>query len=154
MTRSFLILALMALGTAAPAQEFAAKVDVKAVNACFAGTASFETSPPCVGAQAEICMRAPGGSTTQGIVACASAETAAWDAILNTQYQARMSAAAPNVKAALRTAQRAWIVYRDAECALHYEKYAEGTIRSTYYAACMQAEISERAFELRDFERL
>lgn len=147
--RGALILALL---WAAPsfAQDFVPKVDPAQTDQCFADTESGITAPDCVGAAASTCMEQVGGFSTQGMSACVDAETALWDGFLNTQYKARMAALTKSQKAALQSAQRAWIAYRDADCGLQYEMFSDGTIRSNIYAGCMLNYTSARALMLRD----
>lgn len=138
----------------APAQELA--VDPATVEACFAGAAFEETEPACIGAAAGACQARPGGATTIGIVECVAAETAAWDAILNREYRAARAAldgpggAGIDTGQALLEAQRAWIAFRDAECALTYALLQDGTIRSPAAAYCALEFTASRAIELRD----
>ena len=152
MTRSLLILlALLALAPPAAAQDLA--VDEAAVRACFDAAAVGETRPRCLGRASDRCQDAPGGATTPGIAACIAAETAVWDAILNEEYRATRAALAsgdPALPDALRDAQRLWIAYRDAECALAHARWADGTVRGIVAANCLLVFTAERAAELRD----
>ena len=125
---------------------------------CLAGAAD---PADCVGSTIEACVAAlPGGETTVGIVACIGAETEAWDARLNAEYRTTMAEfetldATGDVVAAdftradrLREAQRAWIAFRDAECALQYARWGMGTLRQVAGANCLLEETGERALEL------
>ena len=131
-------------------------VDDAAVEACFEGAAVGVTEPPCLGAAAGACQTRPGGASTIGIVECIVAETAAWDAILNREYRATREAltgtgaAGIDVGSALLDAQRAWIAFRDAECALSYARWQDGTLRSVVGANCVLVMTAVRALELRD----
>ena len=138
----------------ARAQE--ASVDAGRVEACFEAAAVGETQPGCIGAASNACQRRPGGDTTIGITECVAAETAAWDEILNREYRATRDALdvegeiGIDTGQALLDAQRAWIAYRDAECALTYARWQGGTIRSIAAANCHLVFTATRAIELRD----
>ncbi|WP_172971411.1 lysozyme inhibitor LprI family protein [Palleronia sp. THAF1] len=105
----------------------------------------------CVGDAASACMEAePDGQTTFGMTACMMIEAGFWDDRLNAMW--------PDVQAAVRaddaaeagiaegafaqraeallTAQRAWIAFRDAECALDYALWGAGSMRSIAAASC------------------
>ena len=49
----------------------------------------------------------------------------------------------------LLEAQRAWIVYRDAECALDYAEWGAGSMRNIAHADCRLQMTAERTIELR-----
>lgn len=141
------------LATIGQAQSF----DRGSVDACYSGALPGDTSPSCLGQAANLCQ-VQGSSTTNGIVQCIQAETAAWDGLLNQVYgevrevvDAR-PAGAVNLPEALLTAQRAWIAYRDAECELAYGLWQDGTIRSIVHANCVMQMTARRAIELRDMK--
>lgn len=140
-------------------------VDAGIVQACYENTPAWDVTPDCVGYAANICQELPGGSTTQGISACLSAETAVWDDILNDAYQAKqadfnardaMGAAATPAELimALRDAQRAWISFRDSDCELRYVIFQGGSIRSIVGSGCRLSKTAQRALELRDMGAL
>jgi len=56
-------------------------------------------------------------STTVGMRQCQAQALADWDAALNTAYTQLMASQSPEAKTALRTAQRQWIAFRDAQIA-------------------------------------
>ena len=80
------------------------------------------------------------GADTPSVDACASAELAAADAELNRYYQAAMrrlrSEGEAQTAKELVEAQRAWIRYRDAECASVYQNWIGGTIRTHMSITC------------------
>lgn len=150
MMRILLVLAL----SAAPslAQEPAdLSVDLSVVEACIADTPPGELTPACIGAASQQCQQAPGGDTTIGIVQCAMAEHAAWDEALNREYGETRAAFADDETAAasLLAAQRAWIAWRDAECAFQYDRYGGGSMRSIAAANCKMSMTAMRALELK-----
>ncbi|MCB1345529.1 MAG: DUF1311 domain-containing protein [Methylobacteriaceae bacterium] len=118
----------------------------------------------CIGNAARFCMEAtPEGQTTLGMSACLMAERDAWDRLLNEEY-ARARAESARVDAAdtpdhavraarLRDAQRAWIAYRDANCAVDYALPGGGSLRQITGAHCVLRMTAERSFELRALVR-
>ncbi|MFK7838147.1 MAG: lysozyme inhibitor LprI family protein [Sulfitobacter sp.] len=130
----------------------AQNVDPAVVRGCFSDAFSGDGAPQCLGQAAEGCL-AGGDNSTLGIVQCIQGETALWDGLLNEQYgqvRATLNAQNPALGTALRDAQRAWIAYRDAECALEHARWGDASLRSIVAANCMMAETAERAIELRD----
>jgi uncharacterized protein YecT (DUF1311 family) len=151
--RRLIRLLLTAAMVGAPAQAQNLWANEAIVRDCFAFAGIAETQPNCLGYAASQCQTLPGGSTTPGIADCISAETSIWDKILNEQYQAtraQFRSIGTDLSQSLLDAQRAWITYRDAECALTYERWIGGSIRSVAHANCVLGFTSERAIELRD----
>ena len=87
------------------------------------------------------------GNTFQ-IVECLKAKTAQWDKRLNIAYQRALKDAVPAQRDPLRTAQRLWIQYRDANCL--YYGMGEGTIARLDAGECMRSMTETRAKELED----
>ncbi|QFT60297.1 hypothetical protein FIU94_15825 [Sulfitobacter sp. THAF37] len=147
--RFLAILAMVCAGGAVAQQ-----VDGNTVRSCFADTPVGETAPACLGAASNACQD-QGFDTTQGISQCIQAETAVWDDLLNTEYKstrAHLEAQDAGLKDQLLTAQRAWIAFRDAECALDYARWQGGSIRSVVFANCMMVMTARRTLELRDMK--
>lgn len=91
-------------------------------------------------------------ASTREIVECWSADTKRWDARLNRAYQALLlGLTTKEGKQAWRKAQRAWITYRDASCALF--KLGEGSIAAVEAAMCLNKFARERALELEGDEK-
>ncbi|PAY04009.1 DUF1311 domain-containing protein [Bradyrhizobium sp. UFLA03-84] len=81
------------------------------------------------------------------MVECLKAKTAQWDKRMNVAYQqALKDAAGDKQREQLRTAQRLWIQYRDANC-LYYD-LGEGTIARLDAGECMRSMTEARAKEL------
>ncbi len=80
------------------------------------------------------------GSTTREVEQCLAADLARADGELNRYYAAatkRLTEQQDTVSLAkLRTAERAWIAYRDAECDAVYESWGQGTIRGAMTLGC------------------
>lgn len=89
-------------------------------------------------------------STTLAIVECLNGRTSLWDGRLNHAYKALSEMLKdPSTKGQaeqLKTAQRAWIKYRDANCA--YYEFEQGTIRQIEVASCVHDMTQARAIEL------
>ena len=126
-------------------------IDASIVEACVADTPAGELTPACIGAAAKECQQAPGGDTTIGIVQCVMAEHAAWDEALNREYrETRATYGEDEIAAAsLLAAQRAWIAWRDAECAFQYDRYGGGSMRSVAAANCKMSMTAMRTLELK-----
>ena len=89
------------------------------------------------------------GVSTPEIVNCVMAKTAQWDKRMNAAYQKAMKEDEPKRQEQLRTAQRLWIQFRDANCL--YFDMGEGTIARIDAAECMRNMTEARARELEDF---
>jgi uncharacterized protein YecT (DUF1311 family) len=83
---------------------------------------------------------------TYEMVDCLNAQRAHWDKELTIAYQRAMKSTTPQARTLLRDAERAWIKYRDANCA--YYAAGEGTIASINAAACLRDMTQKRAQEL------
>jgi uncharacterized protein YecT (DUF1311 family) len=90
------------------------------------------------------------GNTIQ-MVECLKAKTAEWDKRLNTAYQKVLQDAQPAQREPLRTAQRLWIQYRDANCL--YYGMGEGTIARLDAGECMRRMTEARAKEFEGLGR-
>lgn len=103
----------------------------------------------CIGVASDACQQeGPDSQTTMGMANCAARETAWWDEQLNSYYDALRDSLTADQFAALRTAQRNWLAYRDAACDFEYEYWKEGTIRSIFYTSCIMDKTAKRAIEL------
>jgi uncharacterized protein YecT (DUF1311 family) len=102
----------------------------------------------CIGTASNLCQEAPGGSSTMGMVECNQREQAWWDEYLNSNYDSLQSSLEPAVFDTLKTAQRAWLKYRDAKCAFVDALWQGGTIRQVMSSSCMMDATATRAIEL------
>jgi uncharacterized protein YecT (DUF1311 family) len=140
-------LAVLLLASALPAGAQDAAQALPAVRACL------ESDAPqaCAGDFARTCMQAsPQGETTVGMSVCALTEAEAWDQVLNETYAALLKTAPPESAAMLRAAQRAWVAFRDADCAQEVAIWGEGSMRQIAGAECTLARTAQRVTELRD----
>ena len=85
------------------------------------------------------------GNTFQ-MVECLKARTAQWDKRMTTAYQQAIKDAGEKQREQLRSAQRLWIQYRDANCL--YYGLGEGTIARIDAGECMRNMTEARAKEL------
>lgn len=85
-------------------------------------------------------------SSTVNIVDCVNKETKKWDARLNKSYKALMERSDEAQKAPLKSAQRLWIQYRDANCGFYAN--GEGSISQINAAECTRAMTQERTCEI------
>jgi uncharacterized protein YecT (DUF1311 family) len=86
-------------------------------------------------------------ATTVDMVECAKAGLAAADRRLNDAYQKLMKQQDRDEKGRnlLREAQRKWIPFRDAQCALEEDEYRGGTLAPVLYGDCQARLTAERA---------
>jgi uncharacterized protein YecT (DUF1311 family) len=76
-------------------------------------------------------------------------KTAQWDKRMNAAYQKALKDGEAPRQEQLRTAQRLWIQFRDANCA--YLFMGEGTVARIDAAECVRNMTEARARELEDF---
>jgi|SRR3954454_14270258 uncharacterized protein YecT (DUF1311 family) len=98
----------------------------------------------CAGDQGDP-AQACDGSTAE-MVDCLKAQTAQWDKRMTIAYQQAMRDAPQQQRDQLRTAQRLWIQFRDANCL--YYGMGEGTIARVDAGGCMRNMTEARAREL------
>lgn len=153
----FTLLAIVALAHPVVAAEPEVTADAAALRACVDGAENDPRS--CIETIVTPCLDTLADSG-RGINGCYDREASAWDRLLNENYRVALKDAQsddvdagetggePGAAAALKTAQRAWIAFRDAECGRLYARNMEGTIRFTVHAACQNRLTAERAIDL------
>ena len=134
------------------------------LDGCHAAAESAEALADCKGRVADACMAMePDGQTTLGMSGCLTAEARLWDRLLNLEWRAAMDWAktADETESeyfggqfsgraeALLEAQRAWLAFRDAECALAYAEWGAGSMRHIAAASCMSDVVAARTVRLR-----
>ncbi|GAA5236017.1 DUF1311 domain-containing protein [Verticiella sediminum] len=92
------------------------------------------------------CMDKAGG-VTQGMMNCIQTEAERQDARLNAAYKALGERIGQARKDTLRDAQRAWLRYRDANCAF-YDDPDGGTLARVAANVCVMRMSAQRADEL------
>lgn len=159
MRKLALLLALLPAPVLAEADPFA----VTAIEQCLEETSETGRARDCIGVLAGSCMEEPEGQTTVGMMFCTGDEADAWDVLLNVEYQ-RAQRTAKNMdrldaedfpefavrSTDLLAAQRAWIAFRDANCAAAYGFYGAGTMRQIMGANCRLYMTAERMIALRE----
>jgi len=80
------------------------------------------------------------------MVECLKARTAQWDKRMTTAYQQAIKDAGEKQRGQLRSAQRLWIQYRDANCL--YYGLGEGTIAPIDAGECVRNMTKARPEEL------
>ena len=96
------------------------------------------------------CLNAPAGQTTMGQIVCIGDEFDRQNVALNTAYQTSMGQLDPSGKASLQAAERAWMTFRDADCASQGNQ-GLGTLQRVLANQCMLNRTIERTVELNDF---
>ncbi len=80
---------------------------------------------------------------------CSAKEAQDADKQLNDLYRTVLEKLTPDNKNSLRVAQRAWIAYRDADCAGEAELYKGGSIAPLIKTACVAKLTNERIAEIK-----
>ncbi|WP_127109784.1 lysozyme inhibitor LprI family protein [Pararhodobacter zhoushanensis] len=138
------------------------------VAACLDASEDEAAARACIGVGSGACMDgAPGGQSTVGMMSCLLAERDAWDVLLNEEYQSARTAARQMDAAEqpanpefavradrLRDAQRAWIAFRDANCAMEYAVWGGGSMRQITGADCQMQMTAERTIQLRSLRQM
>jgi uncharacterized protein YecT (DUF1311 family) len=92
---------------------------------------------------------------TAGRSECYNKQYKSADAELNRVYGQVMSRLnSKSRQDALKTAQRAWISYRDKECEFDASRYEGGTEVNVVLPACLSGETSSRTDKLRDYLKM
>lgn len=163
MKRLIALLACLAfLPLSAPAAEDGyTPEDAGLLEECLADARAVDAGPGiekraqfrgCIGMASEACQNeSEENQTTIGMVACALREIDWWDEVLNARYAELKQKLGAEEFAELRKAQRAWVAYKDAECAYHYFYWRDGTVSQLTGSSCLLRLTAERAFDLGEF---
>jgi uncharacterized protein YecT (DUF1311 family) len=158
---SFMALGLVAAGSAAQADPLYDQY-MTSIESCFYDAADRDAASACIGTGADICMTTEdGGQSTVGMMSCMLAERDAWDKLLNAEYRSALAFATamddderahfPEFavrKEQVRDAQRAWIGFRDANCAMSYGLWGSGSMRQIAGADCLLQMTATRTLDL------
>jgi uncharacterized protein YecT (DUF1311 family) len=127
---------------------------VVAAACALAATAARASENPKVAARYspayQKCLESPQGVSTMGQIGCIGDELALQDKALNRAYAKAMADLTPGQKAKLQAAERAWVAFRDAECAAQ-EDEDWGTLSRVAANQCVLDRTIERAIELEAF---
>jgi len=93
------------------------------------------------------CLASPDGVSTYGMIVCTQKELDLQDGRLNSVYRKTMASLNARQKAKLQAAQRAWLAFRDAECA-SYQDEDWGTISRVISAGCVLHMTVQRTMDL------
>ena len=111
------------------------------VGLCAATGAIAQTAADCVSPQAQQTMNA-----------CAAKDYRAADKDLNTAWKSAKSFADTIGQGPeLLAAQRAWLTYRDAACAVHSSPYEGGSLQPLITATCLSRITKDRTLMLLEF---
>ena len=81
---------------------------------------------------------------------CAARDYRAADAVLNQTYQRLVAMLNDEEKSQLKTAQTAWLEYRDSNCEFVGDEFKGGSMRPLIYASCLADMTRKRTIELRN----
>lgn len=101
---------------------------------------------PGPGKALELCLARAGGVTAD-MIECIGTETERQDARLNQAYKALRATLNAARQKQLQDAQRAWISFRDGNCAFYYDPDG-GSMARVAASDCMMSMTAERAHEL------
>ena len=147
------ILAAVVVMTAAPFAVAAEPMDpgpgdAPALRECVAGKRTPKAQQDgCFMLIVKRCFAAVGNDYDSTVRDCHRREEAAWDVILNAEYNALREKLADPQKIRLRDQQRAWIRKKDRTCNAIYEEF-QGTMAYPLMAQCFNKETSQRAIYL------
>ena len=98
----------------------------------------------------EACLGTNQGMTTAGMVECTGTAVAAWDQRLNEVYRNAIRTLDPKSRDLLRTSQRQWLAFREAEHALQRGPWggSRGSLGRVEIMAADLSAIKERVSEL------
>ena len=96
------------------------------------------------------CLASEAGATTMGQIQCVGAELKVQDARLNRNYAKAMKDLTPEQQDKLRSAQRAWLAFKDADCR-SLQDDAWGTLSRVSANMCVLERTTERADDLASY---
>ena len=141
-------LVLIASAPACAEDPFEPKAAERAeIDACLKRTADdemFKQAAQCIGLVSDPCI----DKDTSTAVACQERETRIWDEKLNAAFKDARAHLDAATGEALKEAQRAWIAFRDAKCAVSEKEYDGGTMATIMVADCKRTETGRRALEM------
>lgn len=112
------------------------------------GAAQAQPANPPAGSEYARCI-ASAGQRSSALAKCEQAAYRREDKALSDAYQQLAAKVDPQAKAPLDRAQRAWLDYRDSECAYEAARPADGPPAPVVEARCMKRLTEQRAKDLR-----
>ena len=91
------------------------------------------------------------GATQMDLNACAGAAYDRADVAMNQAYTRLMKQIGPKAKDGLRAAQKAWLPFRDASCALEVMGIEGGSMQPQVRAECLARVTAARAWVLNGY---
>ena len=98
----------------------------------------------------DACLASPDGVSTYGMIVCTQKELDLQNARLNAAYGKVMRSLNSRQKAKLQVAERAWVAFRDAECA-SYQDEDWGSISRVISAGCVLHMTVQRTMDLEHY---
>lgn len=100
------------------------------------------------------CMDKPEAQSTQGMVECIGTAYEAWDKALNEAYRTLVQKLDPAAAEKLKSAQRQWLAFRDAESEFltSFEVAEGGTMMRLVTNEAMVDLVKSRVRELRSYD--
>ena len=127
--------------------------DAPALRQCMAGKSGPKAQQDgCLFLIVKRCFVAAGNEYDYSVRDCNRREEAAWDVILNEEYNALRGKLTEPQKTRLRDQQRAWIRKKDKTCNAIYEEF-QGTMAYPLMAQCFNKATSQRAIYLINYPR-
>ena len=134
-------------------QTIVTAILLTSINTCYS-----QTTEPCsdnnpIDLKLKICLDSTENYTTYGMLHCTGQAMDLWDNELNKYYKLLMSKLNDNEKNKLRTSQRKWLEYRDAEFAtssLIYDNM-QGTMWTIVSLDGKMQIVKERALSLKSY---
>ncbi|MEG6508570.1 lysozyme inhibitor LprI family protein [Methyloligella sp. 2.7D] len=148
------LLSMMPERAAAAADFTPTKQDRERVRDCLnrhaSDSAPLDEVADCAGSITDFCNDQ---ETTAETLSCFRRHEQVWDALLNGWYKGARDSLDPASADALKTAQTAWIAYRDAKCGFWSTRYSGGSIQAVVGANCLAEATAQRAIEMHEIWR-
>jgi uncharacterized protein YecT (DUF1311 family) len=93
-----------------------------------------------------LCM--DNANTTLDMNGCIGDAMKEWDRHLNRIYRDKLTTLSASGQKSLRSAQRAWLKYRDHDCMAHSKMAEGGTLAGILYGECLLKKTVMRSEEL------
>lgn len=148
--------ALLAVLLAAPASaQDARDIDIDEIEHCLGevGYTGPANARECIGFVADSCQEGGNASEPGNAADCTIREAAAWIALGARRFETLQQRTKPEIAALNKAAQKAWTVWRDAQCnatGAFFYQYS-GSASAEWQAQCLRDLAAERAIQLDDW---